>query len=159
VLRFIAFAVLSLTVACGGDENYVCTLLGCDNGADFRLASVPESGLVGANVAVCFRDACSGWVINELPTDVTYVRLEPPGDPRIDITISPRGSDAFEIDISVASDRYELFEDGDVYTATITAANGTTLLERAWSVDYRTWQPNGADCEPTCRSSITTTEL
>jgi len=89
-----------------------------------------------------------------------YVRLEPSEDPQVDITLTPLpGGGAFEVDIRVASDRFEMFDDGDVYTLTIVGADGTTLLERAWSVDYRTWQPNGADCEPTCRSSITTTEL
>lgn len=101
-------------------------------------------------------------MIYELPplNDVEDLDLGRPMDPRIVVSLwrtDPSG--VIEILVDVGSDRHELFDDGDIYTVKLVSADARPLVNRAWSVRYRTWQPNGPDCEPTCRSATTTTEL
>jgi hypothetical protein len=163
-----ATTLLLLAVACEGGESHppVCTLVGCYSGAHFDLGTIQEADfprLTGANVKVCINTRCREGVIAVLPpaNDTNELRLTSPlEDPRILVSLSRIDpSDVIGIRGEVEGEQYELFADGDVYTVEIIGSDSASLVDRAWSVSYQTWHPNGPRCEPTCRSQISSTEL
>ena len=168
-----SFSGTSLKIACAsrsrpsddGAFGHACTLVGCESGARLELAAVPASELArltGARIEVCFAGTCKQGVIDTLPTanDVKSLNLGSPGESRIEVMLARTDpSGVLEIELVIASEDHERFHEGDVYTIRLTAADGSHLVDRAWSVSYRTWQPNGSDCEPTCRYAETITEL
>jgi hypothetical protein len=161
-----AAALVLLCAGCAaneGEPQRACTLIGCDSGASFDLGAFAEADaarLTGARIELCFNATCSEAVIEELPppNDLRAVQVgqgEPSG--RVEIwRTDPSGAVELIVHVSGA---YDLFTDGDVYAVSIVGSDQVALVERSWSVTYRTSQPNGPDCEPTCRMQDTTSEL
>jgi hypothetical protein len=160
-----AAAVVLLCAGCANDgvPQHACTLIGCDSGASFGLGSFAEADaarLIGARIELCFNDTCAEAVIDELPApnDVRQVAV---GDGELSRRVEIWRTDpsgAIELIVHV-SGAYDLFTDGDVYAVSVIGSDQAPLVDRSWSVTYRTSQPNGPDCEPTCRMQDSTTEL
>lgn len=163
VLRWLVSLAL-VVCGCHSDDEplLACTQIGCDSGSELDAGAFSDVQLTGARIKVCLNSTCADQVIATVPApnDVKTLRWNPPSDPRIEITLGRTApSGLIEVDVTVRSDRPEAFEDGDVYAVSLTDSGGGELAARAWSVKYRTWQPNGPRCEPTCRSSIESSEL
>lgn len=159
-------ALLVLGAACAnetGGQERACTLIGCESGASFEVGAFAEAEvgrLTGARIEVCLNAMCREAEIEEVPAPdgIRYLSLGG-GAPLARVTIArtdPGG--AIEIEAQVSGEA-ELFADGDVYSVSLVGSDQTQLVERAWSVTYRISQPNGPECEPTCRTQDTTTEL
>lgn len=162
-----AATLLLLVGACeaDGDRDRICTDIGCASGASFDLGLFAEADfarLTGARIQVCLGTACADRVIDVLPAapnEVSYLTLNTSADPRIAVSLVRTDPGTIGIQVEVESGQPDLFHDGDVYTVSLVASDGGPLLNRSWSVSYETSQPNGPDCEPTCRSATTLTSL
>lgn len=144
------------------EDGPSCTLIGCASGASVLVGLFPETDaprLTGATLDVCFNATCRSVVIQELPAMNAIAELRLDADPRVLVSIALTDPlQRIEIVASFSSDSFEVFRDGDEYRVRLVGSESSTLADRAWSATYRTWQPNGPDCEPTCRSAIALTE-
>lgn len=155
-----------LLLGCNDNVEYACTQAGCDSGARFRLAAIGEADipqLVESRIEVCFNDTCRAHTLRLLPDAgaIRYVDIGAVGDePQMQVALGYTPSGALEIAFAVLSADHTVFADGDRFSASIVAADGTQLAARAWSVpSYLIHQPNGPLCEPTCRQPTSVTEL
>jgi hypothetical protein len=157
--------LLPLAACLEDDRPRVCTLIGCESGAQFGLGLFPDSDaarLTGARIEVCFLGTCEQRVLDTVPAphEVDTVGLSSPGEPNVAVTLTRFPvTGIFQIDLSISSPDHELFDDGDIYTISVIGSDGSTIVDRGWSVTYRTWDANGPRCGPTCRYAMTTTEL
>jgi hypothetical protein len=116
-----------------------CSESGCDSGAVLEIDPVPgldTTKLAGVQVDVCLDEACLSGLLEahvhdgQVALQARYQSLEP-----------------------------TRLRDGDIYSMRVVRVDGVEVAARAWSATYRTWQPNGEDCEPTCRFAVALREL
>lgn len=141
-----------------------CTSAGCQSGPrlDFSLPGIApsEAGpseITGTQFELCLNDDCATGYLEDWSTAFNPSIRVHPADPdpwmRLGAYYTTEG---VVLEAWFVSEDLSRYRDGDVYTVRIVSAAGVELVNRAWSATYRTLQPNGEDCEPTCRVSSLT---
>jgi hypothetical protein len=161
----LALAILSQATAC---ETAICALgqcgcsdVGCYTGPrlNFTLPGIApsESGpseITNTQFELCLNDDCATGYLEDWSTALNPSIRVHPADPDTWIRFEAYyTTEGVELEPSFHSDDLSRYRDGDVYSVRIVSPSGVELVNRAWSSTYRTVQPNGPDCEPTCRVS------
>jgi hypothetical protein len=149
-----AFALL----AAGCDQS--CTLVGCTSGARFTFDPVIEQAVMGARFELCMNTTCREITVPTLPTVGEIGRHEIGSLSETTMTVwLERANPGISMAVSFEGADEEKFRDGDVYSIAVVSPDGSELVRKLWSVTYTSFEPNGEDCGPTCRSAATKTEL
>ncbi len=146
-----ALLLATLLTACGNglETDRACTTMGCSNG--FAVSLQTDAWSAGAYQIA---------IVAENRTIVcTAVLPLPKTGPQstcdaADVTLGTSGSELQPSEQSL----YEVrFSDTYPKTVTITVSRDSTkLAEQSFTPEYATLQPNGPDCEPTCKYASAT---
>jgi hypothetical protein len=144
-----------------------CTARGCLSGVDFKLLPVAlddAARLHGATIEICHNDVCGREVLPpppELSHTGASVSVDDPIHTFVEATVWRFDSelDEFEVGYTVAvriSARHAVLIDGDIYTATVTAADDSIVASAAFRASsHREFYPNGEHCdEQKCRVAV-----
>jgi hypothetical protein len=141
-------------LGCGGPTQG-CRLVGCESvvSGTYSLTAQPAD-LVGATITVCRDAACFNQVIQQVTYTTGSSQVMCPYDATnpilCNVTAASGGSSInirFIVDPNTA-------HDGEAFTVSVVATSGGSALVSAQkTVQYTTSQPNGPDCEPTCKQA------
>ena len=164
-MRLLA-AVLLITACTSAKEEPDCTLVGCDSFVRIEMGAFPASEFAEqspyADVEVCLNGLCKRILVDAFPaideTVETRVGNFVPG-PLMIVSLHGKPSSEIEMAVTMRAIDGTVFHDGDVSRVTFRRFDGSVAAFGSWSVTYETTYPNGADCEPTCRKSMTLTPI
>lgn len=137
--RTLALLLLPCFVACGDDGGgRFCTEIGCTDGLTLRLLA-PETGFA----------------------DGSYVAAVTLGDDTSTCTWEVSGAVSGECETTVftSTEIALTFMSTPAEVSLELTRDGSTVVTQALTPDYDTVQPNGPDCEPTCRQAVIPIEL
>jgi hypothetical protein len=124
-----------------------CTLLACQSGAHFQ-SGIRFSGTGDQlTLDVCKNNVCARGTATGAPAcAVSGVDLSA----TCGVSLGSGGNATLTVDIPAAS--LDDVKDGDVYRIRVTrASTNETLVDVTRTAAYRTSQPNGPGCDPTCK--------
>ena len=147
-------AISTLLSAC------LCTKIGCTSGANFNLPDLPldeAARLVGGRIEICHNDVCGTAALPAAPAEAgtgIIVSVEDPIHSFVHVIVW-RFDAAFRIEVDIAA-RNSVLVDGDVYTATLTAVDGSVVTSAAFhATSHRDQFPNGERCDDhPCRVAV-----
>jgi hypothetical protein len=141
----------ALAMACIYDSgpNGVCTLIGCGSIADVKVSEIEEAALAGATITLCINDRCASRPAPE-PPPVSW------GD---NVGDSVPLTGAFDAGVTLYRiagligihghfNSADMLANGDVFSATVRASDGTVLATHSWTATYMVTFPNGRNCDP-----------
>jgi hypothetical protein len=141
-----------LLCGCGSDER-VCTLIGCDSVAELDVLSANDSATIyDTTVEACLNQYCATGPMPNIPYywgqvlsgDVFATVDVEPVPPGSGVTVTAR---VWYLDPS----KNVPTADGDVYTGSVFAVDGTMLGSGTWTATYSApYYPNGSACGPRC---------
>ncbi|HQP36677.1 MAG TPA: hypothetical protein PLI95_15935 [Polyangiaceae bacterium] len=146
-----ALLLAMLLTACGNgvDTDRACTTMGCANGFVVNLQS--DAWSAGAyQIAIVADDrtiVCTAAL--PLPKTGPQSACDAAG-----VTLGTSGSELEPTEQSLYEVRFS-----DTYPKTVTmtvSRDATKLAEQSFTPEYATLQPNGPDCEPTCKYASAT---
>jgi hypothetical protein len=148
------------------DPDQDCTLVGCDSYVLIELGAFPASQFHDqppyADVEVCLNARCEHVIVDKYPEidESVYTRVGNfvPG-PEMVVGLHAKASSDIDMTVSVRAQDGTIFHDGDICRVTFRRMDGSVVASGSWSVAYKTSYPNGRDCEPTCRQSMTLTPI
>ena len=153
--------VCAMLVACtnqappGPAPGPACGLAACGPAAILDLGTVGDpAALAGATITVCLDDRCATGPMPTIPSSCpsgTGVGNRLDSDIHAEVTVwcGPQGSQAR--DVSVRVDQVDGLADGDVYTVSLQAPDGTAVAQGRWVATYQVGYPNGSACGPACQ--------
>lgn len=144
-----------------------CGMLRCRSGALFALRPVALEDvqqLEGATVEVCHNDLCGTSPLPMIPTHSHSghsIFLDDPIHTYVEVWLlrfdvdEPGYSAGYTVEINIAATD-DLLVDGDIYSATLRAADGSTIKSATFrATSHRDLYPNGEDCdERPCRVAV-----
>jgi hypothetical protein len=171
-VKSIAIAVTSMGALAGATNcalSKTCTDVGCSDGATVN-ANLPlgRQALYGATFTACFNATCATAVFGPPLTDggPTYTFDDhflaltgPLSNQYLRFDDDESGGTAVQFQLNpylLESDGgvdILSVHDGDSYTMKIVGADGSTILDATRTTSYMSYQPNGADCDPTCHEA------
>ncbi|HEY5922542.1 MAG TPA: hypothetical protein VIV11_12765 [Kofleriaceae bacterium] len=133
-----------------------CTLIGCGPIASVDIPDLTdESQLSGATIELCIEQRCVTGVVPAAPDMVGSGQYQPlSGDFLADVIVWRTESG---VRVVVELSHADALENGDVYSATI-SANGTTLTAHTWTARYERTYPNGRGCDDGCVQATLTAQ-
>ena len=144
MLSLIVLATLLVHTGCSSES---CTDMGCTSSSLISGEMPLPSGVV--TVTACRNGSCT-----ELQTAAAESCKLAPGAPRIEVCFSAAGASTQPIGVIVYYDPdAPALADGDVYTLKVTDASGASLVDFSGTASYQEHRPNGAGCDPACKSA------
>lgn len=158
--------LLSLLVACNAEPDFACTQIGCNDVLEFEVGAFPEMDITPsssrqAQVRVCMNNACTTVALNGLPTAIQYGTASSTlGTKNVSVSIAMNrvAPESIHLAVRIAVTDELTFRNGDEFNVSFTTSRAELLFDRAWSVDYATTYPNGAECGA-CRAPVSVKEL
>ena len=131
-----------------------CTDIGCAGDTRFDIVTSDPSTLTGATVTICVDNQCASAILvmptaeggdgatTQLSGNLVGAQCKSVLD----------GDQAVDVVGRLPAPLEPTTKTSAVYTATLTAADGTVIVSRQWTATYRDSgvRPNGPDCSPTC---------
>ncbi len=153
-------ASVALPSCAGSLADKVCTLVGCSSGAGIDATlDVTYADLRLASITVCRNDTCVSGILTpptSQPMDhegvnavITSTSVQ---EHVTHATLSSDGS-SWRIHLDWREGTTDTLKDGDTYRLTLTSTQGRSLGMLTGHASYHDFQPNGPDCDPTCRSA------
>lgn len=143
-MRFALMA--ALLAGCTGPKQYdTCTDLGCDDGLDITITKASE-WTAGTWTFQVFSGSSRTECVLTFPLD----SATPVSCDRDNVVITATEAGVEKVQLT----------DTDVTTAGLTVLlDDDEVFEESWTLSWDTANPNGADCEPTCKNSEQTANL
>ena len=155
-MRFVLYLLgLCLTPGCSTSSSSSCTALACQSGAHFQGGIHFTSNSDTLTLDVCKNNACAHGTAARLSPTTGAPTCSVSGSIEAACAVSSDGA-TLTIDIPgpTATTSLDDFKDGDIYRVRVTrAATNETLVDVTKTVTYKTSQPNGPSCEPTCKNA------
>lgn len=119
--------------------------MGCTSSA---LISGPMPAPSGAvTVEACHRGVCTKLENADANGCHSVNQL-----PHLQVCFTP-GATTTEIDVTVSPAFDAPLADGDTYTVQVRDASNTLLVDFTGNATYEEFRPNGAGCDPACKSA------
>jgi hypothetical protein len=135
-----------------------CTLVGCGPAVRIKLQTLPWSfeQMRTLTVEMCQNDLCLTGALasltGEAPTAGGGLGLTLPLDGRlVSATVWAQEGGGFYVELSWTGPAATL-TDGDVFSVKLSSPEGQIVDSVEKTVTYRTFNPNGPSCGPTCKA-------
>lgn len=153
ILTLLFVGLTTASMACGSSSSdKACTLVYCESGVRLdREITVAAADVAKLTLTICRNGECSSGKFSSGSGGPQPCSLSGQLQPTI-CSLAPKqsGTGSFTVQLSAKN-----ATDGDEYTFKIVRDDtGAAILDEKKSVVYTTSQPNGPDCEPTCKFAM-----
>jgi hypothetical protein len=146
-MRIPLLLVLTSLIVQPGCSSDSCTEMGCTSSSLLSGEMPLPNGVV--TVEACRNASCT-----RLENAAAESCKLTQGTPRIEVCFSPASATTQPIGVIVYYDPgAPALADGDVYTLKVTDAAGQSLVNFTGTASYQEHRPNGAGCDPACKSA------
>jgi hypothetical protein len=157
-MRLLVLSLLAWLIPACSSSSSSCTLLGCQSGAHFQAAIRFTGNSDQVTIDVCKNNLCARGGAQRLSptTGAPTCSVQGSIDAACNVTVQSGGNTLLTVDIPgpTATVSLDDLKDGDIYTIRVTrAATNETLVDVTKTVAYKTSQPNGPACAPTCKNA------
>jgi hypothetical protein len=152
-MRFLILVGLAWLAQGCSSSSSSCTELACQTGAHFQAGVRFTGNTDTLTVDVCKNNNCAHGTAARLSPTTGAPSCSVSGSIEAACAVSSNGA-TLTIDIPgpTASASLDDFKDGDIYRIRVTrAATNETLIDVTKAATYKTQQPNGPSCAPTCK--------